>query len=372
MRICVWIVLMELCFLFSSCSNKETTPYLLIENPTEKIVDVKQGMKDLFESIRYVQLDSVSMIRARGVTLLDSLIMVKTDLGVHLYDMNGTFVRKIGEIGQGPEEYNNLYTPLWDGVRKRIYVYTKPAALLTYTLTGEFLKRVTVEIPNDYVVRSTAYCLDHFYLMNIAFWEPDNDVLWLKVDTLGQIVGKKNSDLLEQNDKGETYTFFSGSYSSTSDSTIIYGNHFSDSIYRIFTDKSEVIAVWGKGDFRLTLKNATSEFEHYSKVILSGIGETRRWLIMRWFMFLEGKRNKKGLTYYDKNSRKGHTMKDVIPGYNAYFCSQNNVNYLVYLCEPENLIYWLLSSDDLEQQKKANEIDPEGNPVLILMRLKDE
>lgn len=372
MKIYLRLFLIELCFLFSSCSNKETSPYLLIENPTEKMVDVKQGMNDLFESIRYVQLDSVSMIKARGVTLLDSLIMVKTDLGVYLYDMNGTFVRKIGEIGQGPEEYNNLYTPLWDGVRKRIYVYTKPAALLTYTLTGEFLKRVTVEIPSDYTVRSTAYCLDHFYFMNLAFWEPDNNALWLKVDTLGQVVGSKDSDLLNENVAGEKGFVIGGNYSSSSDSTIIYANHYSDSIYRISTDKSEVIAVWDKGDFRLTQENSASTFEMNSKIIFQGVGETRRWLIMRWYMPLKNKQHEEYLTYYDKKECKGRTIKEIVPAHNAYFCSQNNVNYLVYLCEPENLICWLLSSDDLEQQKRGREIDPEGNPVLILMQLKDE
>lgn len=371
MRIFFRLFLIELCFLFVSCSNKETPPYLLIENPIEKIVDVKQGMNDLFESVQYVQLDAVSIIRAKDVTLLDSLIMVKTDLGIYLYNMSGDFVRKIGKIGQGPEEYNNLYTPLWDEARKLIYVYTEPAALLTYTLTGEFLKRLTVEIPNDYSIRSIAYCLDHFYLMNIAFWKPDNRALWLKVDTLGHVVGEKDSDLLEQNSKGEAFTFFGGNYSSSSDSTIIYANHFSDSIYRISADKSEVIAVWDKGDFRLTLKNATSESD-YSKVVLQGIGETHRWLIIRWVMFFADKQSKKCLTYYDKKDRKGRTMKENVPAYNAYFCSQNNDNFLTYLCEPENLIYWLLSSDDLEQQKRAREIDPEGNPVLVLIRLKDE
>lgn len=356
--------------MFASCRRENPSSCILIENPREQIINFKQGMTDLFDDVRYIQLDPDSIITVGDITLLDSLIMVKTDAGIYLYDMNGTFIRQVGKIGQGPEEYNRIFKPVWDGHRKLIHVYTEPKVLLTYSSTGMFLKRVPVLIPDDYVVRSCAYCTDCFYLMQLIGGGIKDKTLWLQVDTLGQVIGKKEDYSLEMNEKATTYSYFGGNYTSSYDSTIIYANHFSDSIYRISENEIAPVAVWAKGDFRLSIRNSISAIEQNSKVLFTGIGETQRWLIIRWYMSYEDKSNERYLTYYDKNELIGYTFKEDIPAYNAYFCSQNNDNFMVYLCQPEDLLLWL--PRDINNQREAENIDPEGNPVLVLLRLKNE
>ena len=57
-----------------------------------------------------------------------------------LFDKNGTFLRQIGGLGQGPGEYTNIYDAQIDEVNNRIYMLPWTSnQLLVFDLDGNIL-----------------------------------------------------------------------------------------------------------------------------------------------------------------------------------------------------------------------------------------
>ena len=361
-------------FLLEACSEKKESLYPVI-NPMEHLIDSREGEKLYFGDVKIVQLDNQQIVLFGEPILLDSMIMINSFKdGVFLYDMAGQFLRKIGSIGQGPQEYSNARFLAWDMERNLIYVFSKPNILLTYSLEGECLKRIRLELPGKLVVKTYVYHHNFFYLMNfvgLAEQGREDEILWLKVDTLGQIVERKALSLSELKIP-ENGTMFTGDYCSVSAKGIVYDNHFCDTIYSINETKNVPVAVWAKGDFRLTSADAELKFGHYGKVIFQSIDETTDKFFVRWYTFYHDKPLEHFLTVCDKGGGENRTFRETYPVMNANFCSsRNGEHFLIYVCEPLALSTFLSKSDNEELRNEGDKIDEEGNFVLVIVPLKE-
>lgn len=361
-------------FLLEACSEKKDSFYPLI-HPMEHLIDSQEGEKDYFDDVKIVQLDNQQIVLFNEPILLDSMIMVNSFKdGILLYDIEGQFLRKIGGIGNGPQEYNNSYSMAWDAERNLIYVFSKPDILLTYSLEGQCLSRIRLDLPGELIVRNCVYHHNFFYLMNsvgLAEQGRENEMLWLKVDTLGQIVEQKTLALSELR-LPEHGSLFQGDYCSVSAKGIVYGNHYCDTIYSINEVENVPVAVWAKGDFRLTSEDAEVTFGHYGKVIFQAIDETTDKFLVRWCSFYHDKPVEHFLTVCDKEEGKNRTFRENYPMMNANFCSlRSGRHFLIYVCEPFALSSFLSRSDNEELRDEGGKIDEEGNFVLVIIPLKE-
>lgn len=164
MKLLIYIYVIS--FLPCSCSDKKEHCYPIV-NPMEEMLDNEEVEKLFIEDMKIIQMDNQNIVQFSDPILLDGLIMVNSYKdGVLLYDMEGQYVRKIGCVGDGPEEYNKARSVTWDPERNLIYVLSKPDILLSYTVGGKCLKRIKLNLPDNFMVKSCVYFHDFLYIIN--------------------------------------------------------------------------------------------------------------------------------------------------------------------------------------------------------------
>ena len=160
------LIILLLPFLFS-CQSKKTTVQVFEgidtqtieksaqnmtldnEPPREIVVDMAAENKILplstwADSISYIRLETTSDALIGSVDklmLCDSVIYImdrKKSRGIYAFATDGTFLREIGNVGQGPGEFTEPTD--FSIYRDKVYVYDQFAhRLSTFTTTGKFL-----------------------------------------------------------------------------------------------------------------------------------------------------------------------------------------------------------------------------------------
>lgn len=150
-------------------------------------------MSCLFDTLKVVKLESRDdILVGRGYPLIsENYIGIREENAPYrLFTRKGEFVCNVGSIGQGPGEYNLIYSSQIDEEYGRIYLLPWPAALsiLVYDLQGQFIE----SIPLAYRVRKGHLYVDsdkqQVTIVNLAFEGTDNTtVAWVQ-DWQGNII----------------------------------------------------------------------------------------------------------------------------------------------------------------------------------------
>ena len=104
-------------------------------------------LSDLVEELQIVALDKkeeASVEMGGEIYLSDHYILVTGWwTPCKLFRKNGTYVGKVGDIGQGIGEYKHIYDVQIDESQRQIYILPSPSrAILVYSLEGEFIKAI--------------------------------------------------------------------------------------------------------------------------------------------------------------------------------------------------------------------------------------
>ena len=104
-------------------------------------------LSDLVEELQIVALDKkeeASVEMGGEIFLSDHYILVTGwRTPCKLFRKDGTYVGKVGDIGQGTGEYKLIYDVQIDESQRRIYILPSPSrAILMYNLEGEFIKAI--------------------------------------------------------------------------------------------------------------------------------------------------------------------------------------------------------------------------------------
>lgn len=240
-----------------SCShNKEVIPVI---NPDDFTIGRMQIM-DCIDTVVYVQLDN-SLIVPKIIKpfWLDSCIIIHSYEGILKYDLNGRFLNKIGNIGEGPEEYpKTLYYVAVDKKSQVVYVYLIfKEELLSYSFSGRFLKRISVEIPVDlkkkvYPDPNAFFVQDDllfFYYNTNQGVDGERPLYWLAVKKDGTLAGyHKGSKIKSKNENGAGYFLFP---MNACNNTVAYWDLLNDTVFSVSPHGVTPLYLWGKGDFRL-------------------------------------------------------------------------------------------------------------------------
>ena len=68
-----------------------------------------------------------------------------------VFDLEGNFIRKIGNVGRGPGEYSMPQSFTVDTKHNQVHIVDRFRKILTYTLNGKFIKEVTPEFGNSII-----------------------------------------------------------------------------------------------------------------------------------------------------------------------------------------------------------------------------
>lgn len=369
-------ILLIICL--SSCSEGDKSSELLIIN-LDEISYEPMDISAVADSVIYIQFDN-SFILPGFVSLhwADSCFFANTREGVLKYDTRGRFLCKIGDIGDGPEEYPRYYYRcIMDKVNEVIYIYSySEAKLLSYSFSGEFIKSTQVQLPDDIKIYlpSFAYMqgeLIYFYYDNNMGKPGEKPYYWLSIQTDGTFVESyKGYKKVIERDAGTYGTF----HAAMNDSTVVCYDLFEDSIYHVTPHRSYAAYLWGQGDFRLSEKDSFP-VPPMKRRVCTHFFDTRKFLLFQMTNFNYQSDNVNFLVFYDKKT--GSFSK--LQREELIFDKRRNIHLL-----PLNLIwidereYFICQTNSAKLMNFPELIpwgidldDSEGNPVLALVRLKE-
>lgn len=107
----------------SSKSNKEKNEFILIDEK-ESVGEKTMKLSDLIDDYRIIKFENSdsAIFRVRKPVVSKNYVafIQGNSQPVVLFDKNGKFICKVGNIGQGPGEYSMAYDALIDEQRNKI------------------------------------------------------------------------------------------------------------------------------------------------------------------------------------------------------------------------------------------------------------
>ena len=135
-----------LIFLFVSCKHTEEKAIEVVsltDNLTGKAV-----LNDLFDEFEFISLETTNESifgRIKKLIIFDNKYYIHDSQlkKIFVFQMDGTFIQTIGNIGNGPGEYNHLEDFIIDEENNRIIILGFPSKVYIYDLYGKFIQQKT-------------------------------------------------------------------------------------------------------------------------------------------------------------------------------------------------------------------------------------
>lgn len=132
------IILVYLLSHISSCSeNKQQIEVIHID---KNIETGNLPLSSFAKSIEYIPLetnDNCLLASVTGLYVNDSMIIVSDKEKLLVFDLSGKFIRKMGNLGDGPEDYNAILSIAVDSQNELIYLLGINQ-ITAYYFSGEF------------------------------------------------------------------------------------------------------------------------------------------------------------------------------------------------------------------------------------------
>lgn len=376
-----------LLFLISSCKPIEKP---LFQFDLSSIEENCISLSDLADEITYTPLENaiqLGMIYDYHYPKFvnNSIFLFENNIGILVFNRNGNYLRKIGNIGRGPGEYIHGLSFAVDEKTESVYINDTRDIIKVYSQTGFFLRSFSAQKYGGSIDAIEVHNSKVFISYNPQF--DDAKYEWILLDTLGNLVKKKertspvfNSNWLAG---GGTYLF---------DNNISYWNQYVDTIFSISPYlKIKPSFIISQGEFRLPKSNFDI-FKQVSKYMtINQILETKHFLMVRYsfykekngFVLIDKINGKSSLSYWDTYSS-GSILNDLDGGIKflpqSYFV-ENDREYLIEVIDPFQIKNHVTSDEFrnstpkyFEKKKEleilANSLKETDNPVLMIVRLK--
>jgi hypothetical protein len=383
-----WYVFYAIVFVINSCNNFNSE---IAEGDINKIMeidprtfsDAEFTLSSIAEDIEYVPLDNSILIKeAEKIRVIKNSVYIGNyETALIKFSIEGKNLKKIGNIGRGPEEYShsNIFTV--DINNEDIYLRGPGGDILVFSSNGEFIR--TIKLPDGIVFEDVEFLNSEFLIAQyITRGQAKNK--WVIIDTTGSILSEKSNPIPPFDSRlgtgGGIFKF---------ENNISYWGNYYDTIFTIYPDFSyKASIVFKQGEHRFPRQDP--EFDEQLKYFrVMDIFETNNFLVFKYmYNYLAA------IAFVDKMTRKVQLSQDkwefrgiqndldagLIFQPETYY-TNNEGEFLIGLVHAYQLKYHVSSDDFIntipkypekkkELAKLAAHLDENNNPVLMLVKLK--
>lgn len=378
MRYVVFIILFLLC----ACSEKHSEQWLCAIEPAGMMISPEEAFEHIVDTIIYVQIDDSVLIPSLGGNyhcVTDDYLFFNTKQGILKYDWNGRFLQKIGGIGEGPNEYFRYPSITIDNDNSCLYVYNRPQNLLVYSFDGNLLNSYHIDMPEDGIYpKHLYYNGGHLYFFYVNGLGGDRDnykpLFWVIVTTNGTILSIRRAS--QEKMKQRSYRLYSNlSANQTNNDCFVFWDLFNDTIFHVNANKVNAGYLWKKDDFRV--RESDYEALDSRRRICLNMFDTKRFLWLSWTSMDIADKSEKNMNLYDKKTKKVFRFENLyISGKKSTVKLHLNQSTYVQFKDREYMAFEMKSRDLYDVpgalRGEIDADDPEGSPVLVLIRLKDQ
>ena len=146
------IYLFVLSFILFSCSSKKNEEYEILQ---VSLIESEMAITDLFKDFEVIPLETTDnslLIWPDKVMCIDDNYAVfdSRHPAVFLFDDGGQFIRKIGNRGEGPHDYYEIYDVLYNPIDKTIEMLSPFGDIVSYTLEGNWVRKIKFPQKTNY------------------------------------------------------------------------------------------------------------------------------------------------------------------------------------------------------------------------------
>lgn len=171
-----------------SCNTKHTSIGKIIESNIDEIevnppINQTINFSSIFKHINIIPLESTQQAYLSAALKIEKdsnlfFIQNKHDKLIYVFNTNGDFQYRIGNIGQGPGEVSQPTTFALNKQRKTITINDNYNSILTYDIKGNFLHKETLDLFfKEFVIQSDFYYYHASKLINYDD-ESGNPMCW--------------------------------------------------------------------------------------------------------------------------------------------------------------------------------------------------
>ena len=345
-------------------------------------------MGDLVESVEYIPLETKDNCLIGAVSRYDVsknyiLVYCNKSKSVYLFRRNGSFVRQISSLGQGPEEYIGIYDVFIDENKNELILCTHLKQLF-FNLSGKFLRKADFQINqsplwiyynNQFLSGTPSGLFPHAYpVFNI--WTLEMKPISSFVQSVRVEHDVEKGAIMTINPPISKYIYQDKPYVrevTLNDTVYVCNNSSLMPKYILNTGKYGITAE-ERATFNMALldKSAT----------VVSVAETNTYILFQY------KYNKATYcAYYNKNSGKLEyfdTYEDGIPNNydggldfwpnkqinNEWNCYYDAPDFLEKSSKHKSLSPIISQTSSQKYKSLVKKLDPDDNPVLVIVKVK--
>lgn len=353
-------------------------------------------LSEIADEIKYICLDnnfSIELLTNRNMQLINNELYISIrGTGILLFDRSGKFIRKIGSIGIGPEEYVYHHEFTINDLNGTVYVYDIDNKVKVFSRTGHFVRSFSIDKDERGTIDDIKF-FNSMLLITFPMLKEYNKYKykWILYDTLGNIIKKQDrrTPVFSANFYGPASTY-------KIENRLSYWSLYIDTVFSILPDLSEKPNfIITSGEHRWPRKKLSVEqIVGANYLTLLNIFETKRYLVINYsyqkkqHLLLYDKQKGENFLFCSKKSPTGTIIKGIendLDGGLSFlpeiYYQEKNKEYLIGVQQPYQIINHVSSSSfknynpkypekKKELEKLANALKETDNPVLMLVRLK--
>jgi hypothetical protein len=357
------------------------------DKPLE-IVDIKSAFEkkkpininDISKDCKYVVLESTneSLIGNNFTIYSDDEYLIAIDRQrILLFDRNsGKFIRKIGNSGNGPDEYSNPYSKIPYDEEKKVINAARNRERYEYTLTGVLInKKKGPELASDFVnIDENTYAS---FIENYMGDEKKKIIIFNKEDSIIKIF----PNYLSFPFKDRIDILFYNSWFYKLNKQLYFCERFNDTLFNITSNSLNPRFVFDKGLYSFPYELRSSSV--WNKYFLTeNILESTKYLF--YTFGFEGKiytamydKEKKTTIVNDYIEESGNgyinNINDFVP---LELSSINDEGELTCTMDAYKIRLWFEKNSDKFEKlpndfQKLKKISESDNPIVVIVRLKE-
>ena len=362
-----------LLILFTSCiiTNRDEKLTRIVLNSTSDIdLKFEYPLEKISDSVVPIPLETNDQCLIKEITDIQEskgFLWIVSDGKLYQFTSNGRFVKMIGTVGQGPEEYISVWDMQVNNQQEQVVILDYfGRKIMTYNFDGQLLSAQS--LPEGYAYNAIYGKGSNLYLYSISN-SVFPDLLLYKGDQHSDTISISERTMGKEGFLGNTFMY------SVNDETGLY-HYFNDTIYRVQNHKlvPKYLLDFGKLKYSFAETELGEDFNPKLKIAGSRLQvtdcyETSDYLFLHYMLNeYEGVKSVSFLFLYDKNSGIKYDHVNLVYSGIPEFSIRNGkkIKYSDY----SNSLFASFQIEEIKHFSEKIGAEITDNPVIVKYHLK--